>query len=160
MSQILALFVLLFSFTIDSTRIFSNLIIGCIRELDVFVLAVIWPKWPSLSGAAGRLTRGRRVFFVLVHFFKLFFMFFLSFIFYLDISRKPVNSWSHDRGYGRSPIRLCPFHWSRTGIGQRFARRLVGRMEWITPISNLSYCSFGVSLSNYTKLIGNILSLK
>lgn len=30
-----------------------------------------------------------------------------------------VNSWSHDFGYGRSPVRLCPFYWSWTRTGQR-----------------------------------------
>lgn len=65
-----------------------------------------------------------------VGFFSFFFSFFtfcLFFVFFcLDTTRKRVNSWSHDRGYGRSPIRLCPFHWSRTGTGQRSARGWVG----------------------------------
>lgn len=60
-------------------------------------------------------------------FFPPFFMFCLFFVFFcLDTTRKRVNSWSHDRGYGRSPIRLCPFHWSRTGTGQRSAGGWVG----------------------------------
>ncbi len=30
-----------------------------------------------------------------------------------------VNSWSHNFGYGRGPVRLCPFYWSWTRTGQR-----------------------------------------